>query len=246
MKHNTRGFTLVELNLAMVFVSILAIAIAVISLQASQIYQKGMTLKKVNQVGREVIDQVRRDIAAANINDVKFATVSDPSGAVINGRLCLGQVAYVYNSAKTLRTSPALLRQINYNNSSDQPVGLVRVEGAFSKLWCEQNPSGQYDTLQIGTATASMMPYRNMMQDEGDISLAVHSMRLDELLTTKTTKNSGLYRLTLRLGTNQAATIDDTDGACKPPSSAEANFDYCSVRDFDTIIRTSAVNGGTS
>ena len=56
-----RGFTLVELLLAMAGVAVLLISITVTTIQLTNMYHKGITIKSINQSGREVGDLIRRD-----------------------------------------------------------------------------------------------------------------------------------------------------------------------------------------
>jgi type II secretory pathway component PulJ len=57
MKH-ARGFTLIELMLSMSFVSILLISIAMLSIQLSNQYSRGLTLKEVTQAGTEASNDI--------------------------------------------------------------------------------------------------------------------------------------------------------------------------------------------
>ncbi|MBR3220493.1 hypothetical protein IKF76_01335, partial [Candidatus Saccharibacteria bacterium] len=64
-KHSKRGFTLIELSLASVFLAILLITIALIITQIIVIYQKGLAIKAVSSTGRELVDDFSRAIAAS-------------------------------------------------------------------------------------------------------------------------------------------------------------------------------------
>src|SRR5688572_23689793 len=127
MNHdNTRGFTLIELMLAMTFIAVLLIAIAMTTIQISNIYNKGMTLREVNQAGRALSDEFQRSIASAVPFDV--TPKLDDSPATITskyvvrdggGRLCLGAYTYAWNYGKTIAGesgAPAVFNK--YDNSS--------------------------------------------------------------------------------------------------------------------------------
>ena len=62
-RHVQRGFTIIELMLAMTFVSFLLMAIAMVTVQVGKTYNRGLTLKTVNQSGRDITDSIRSDIA---------------------------------------------------------------------------------------------------------------------------------------------------------------------------------------
>lgn len=60
-----KGFTLIELSLAMVFLAILLLTIALITTQIIIIYQKGLAIKAISSTGRELVDDISRSIAAS-------------------------------------------------------------------------------------------------------------------------------------------------------------------------------------
>ncbi len=60
-----RGFTMVELSFSIVFVSGLLLLLTFIIIQVTSIYQKTMSVKAINDTGRELIDQFSRSISAS-------------------------------------------------------------------------------------------------------------------------------------------------------------------------------------
>ncbi len=79
------GFTLVELGIAMAFISMLLIVIAVVTTNIVTIYQKGLTLKAVNSVGRGLVDELTAAINVAPSVDTTSlcnSLVSDAEGRV--------------------------------------------------------------------------------------------------------------------------------------------------------------------
>ena len=59
------GFTILETALAMAFISFLMLAIGFAVVQISNVYQKGITIKVVNNNGRELVDEFSRTILAS-------------------------------------------------------------------------------------------------------------------------------------------------------------------------------------
>ena len=92
-KHMNKGFTLVELMLAMAFVSGLLLAIALLTMQVVNIYTKGVTLSAVDQAGQVISREICDQLAAAPQGDVKV--IDETNG----GRICMGQISYVWNYA---------------------------------------------------------------------------------------------------------------------------------------------------
>ena len=66
LTHRTQsGFTMVELSITLAFLALLLISIAVITTNIIAIYQKGMTLKAVNSVGRGLVEELTTAINTA-------------------------------------------------------------------------------------------------------------------------------------------------------------------------------------
>ncbi len=85
-----RGFTLIELMLAMVFVAFILVFISLTLVQMFRTYDKGTSMKQVNQAGRSIVDDLGQAIRSqlpSNINTTK----------VEKGVLCIDKVMYVWN-----------------------------------------------------------------------------------------------------------------------------------------------------
>ena len=103
-RNRKSGFTLIELMLAMSFISLLLLAIAMTTIQVSNIYTKGITLREVNQAGRAVSEELQRSISASSPFEIDAAL---PSNKYIvragGGRLCLGRYTYAWNFGSALK-----------------------------------------------------------------------------------------------------------------------------------------------
>lgn len=118
-----QGFTLVELMLAMGFVGSLLVMIALITIQIMGLYNKGLTLKEVNQVSRMVVRDMQQSIASVDAfrlqykdgdtlrTPVTLAEIKNSGGNNIDyysnpagGRLCTGQYSYVWNTGAALKS----------------------------------------------------------------------------------------------------------------------------------------------
>ena len=60
-----QGFTLVELTLAMTFISVLLLSIALTIIQLGALYNQGTTSKEINQASRDMQDNITRNIASS-------------------------------------------------------------------------------------------------------------------------------------------------------------------------------------
>ena len=66
MKKHKKGFTIVEISLAMTFLAILMVAIATLIMRITNIYQKGLAMRAVNATGTEIIDDITRTISSTS------------------------------------------------------------------------------------------------------------------------------------------------------------------------------------
>lgn len=65
-KQYSKGFTLTEASLSMAFVAFLLLAIATLIIYSITLYQKGLTLRNVNNAGLDLIDELTRTISASS------------------------------------------------------------------------------------------------------------------------------------------------------------------------------------
>ncbi len=85
-----KGFTIIELLMAMAFLAFLLIFVITATVQMMRSYSKGLTIKQMNQSGRSLTEEMVRDARFADSSSVNVS-------AVTKGRLCLGSAVYVWN-----------------------------------------------------------------------------------------------------------------------------------------------------
>lgn len=234
-KRSQQGFTLVELTIAVAFLSVLLIAILTISLMAGKLYIKGDTNKTVNQAARDFSDVVRRDFLASGVESI---VIPDPVNAgpianpLLSGRACLGNVTYLWNDAALLNDTNSSSDQvrITYQSSGD-PIRFVRIFRPKQQYCDKDAATGRYPhVIASGESTVELFGGTGR-------EYALHSLTMAPLIVAG---DRGMYRVSYTMGTNEAGTIErDESGhmACKPNGTDAANFDYCSVNDFDMIVR---------
>lgn len=127
-KKTKKGFTIIELALSSAFLGILLITVALLVMHIISIYQKGMTLKAVNTVGEDLVDNFTRSIAASSAVDLKSLCggdskcISDQGNKYLyqqnkiwvqivggdkiyvpsNGAFCTGKYSYIWNTGYIL------------------------------------------------------------------------------------------------------------------------------------------------
>ena len=129
MNNKQRGFTLVELMIAVAFVGTLLILIALVIVQIMGIYNKGLTLKSVNEISRTVVRDMQQSISSADYfkvyyqessedgdssdsSDMRMASAfgeAEENGTTTDyykndagGRLCTGVYSYAWNSGAAI------------------------------------------------------------------------------------------------------------------------------------------------
>jgi type II secretory pathway pseudopilin PulG len=221
------GFTLIELMLAMSFVSMLLIAIALTVIQIGNIYNQGLTLKEVNQAGRSITSELQRSIAVSSPFNINSGIGSRYIVQDWGGRLCIGQYSYIWNYGSSIKTNDDARLNI-YSNSSDKIRFVKAVDPNAS--YCTES------SKKIDHTTATEL----LSVSEHD--LAIHSFTVSTSSSASDSKTGQqLYDIEFFIGTNDqnALTTNSDTGAvmCKPPNQPGADPAYCSVNQFNIVAR---------
>ena len=230
-----KGFTLIELMLAMTFISVLLIAIALTTIQISTIYTKGITLREVDQAGRTVSDELQRSIASSVPFNTTPKSVTTPTSKYVvrdgGGRLCLGDYSYAWNYGSALRGgagAPAV-----YNKYSDgSEVRFAKVEDAGGAL-CANDSVQTIDKSKASDLLTS-----------GDRDLVMHQFTISQTAENDEI-GQALYAISMVIGTNDREQLTANDASCKPPAEGAGDEAYCSVNQFDIVARAGNKSGGT-
>jgi len=243
-KYNPRtqaGFTIVELMIAMAFISLLLLAIAGAVIQIAAIHNKGLTMKSVNQSGRIIVADMKRTIGESQPFGIPLTTdatygrtdtfiLQSASGVVATGdnnpyggRLCTGTYSYIWNVGTHIDTP----RNKYAGDESDKQIRLVKVRDT-SKGYCKDDAAGAVDATQ---ATELL----------SESNLAVQSFHI-ERLTNNGASGMALYTIGITISNADTEAIDTVDNTCQPPSEVAVLQNYCSVNEF--IFTARAGNKG--
>lgn len=229
-RYHTKGFTLVELTLVMAFMSILLLAILFLTLHAGKLYTKGLTNKTMNQISRDVADQMKRDFA--NVDASQILTPGElGTGDNKSGRLCTGQVSYLWNTAPLLNSGAPMIM------ADGSPITFRRVVDPTEQMCVQDEITDQYPMTIPATLKST-----ELLSSNGR-DFAIYTMIVQKLATDNAKK--GLFSVDMTLGTNEKSTTakDATNGfQCLPPTDNTANFDYCTVEQMYTILRAGGGN----
>jgi prepilin-type N-terminal cleavage/methylation domain-containing protein len=232
MNHDSqRGFTLIELLLAMTFISLLLLAIAMTIIQISGIYNRGMTLKEVNQSGRLVSSELAKSINAAMPFSIDETA---PDSHIITkdwgGRLCVGQYSYIWNYGSALANGNTV-PNLNVYSTGSAKIRFVKVYDANASYCADP-------TLAISTDGAVEL------LSTGDHDIVMHNLTLTSSPTANdTATGQRLYDVTFTIGTNTIGGSNDTSSllpggtGCKPPNQPGADPIYCVVQTFSFVAR---------
>lgn len=235
-----QGFTLIELMLAMSFIGILLIIVALTAIQMMRTYNRGLTLKEVNSVGRAVSDDIKRTIATSrpfivnptrnpantSINPDSRLVIASSGGEPTGGRLCTGQYTYAWNIGLPDDTS------YNRFEGDTTRVRLVKVGDAGGAL-CGPKIN---ENINRDDATELLAA--------GDRELVVHKFDVYGGAQDLAMEQQ-LYTVAFMLGTpNNEGQIDTSNKSCKPPKELNGLGDFCAVNAFEVVARAGNRLGG--
>lgn len=231
MNHSTKrseqGFTIIELMLAMAFVAALLLTVALTIVQIGTIYNKGMTLKEVNQTGRTISDDLRRSVAASS----SFNLATNFQEREWGGRFCTGQVSYLWNYAQALQEGDTA---VNRFASGSDTIRLLRVPDAAA-AYCVTSGAGAFALREVSDLDREES---TELLRQGDRTLSIHELSI-------TSPNNGsdpltgqsMYSVTFTIGTGDTTALNDQQTACLPPGDINANFAFCAVQQFTIVTR---------
>lgn len=233
-RHNQQGFTVVELMLAMAFIALLLVAIAMTVIRIGGTYSKGLTIASVNQAGRTIVDDMKRTLSQDRPFDLTTAYKTQVVGQSKGGRLCGNYYAYVWNLNKRDDESVnSNARPINKFDSG-QSVNLVKVRNNGTN-YCALDASGNYPAVKQADAT-------RLLAD--DDPLALFSVDVSQLTQNLATSRM-LYKVKMTINSAESGDVVELNSVaqCKPPSE-EANQNYCAVNDFTFTVQAGNAGEG--
>lgn len=260
-----KGFTLIELAMSIVFISVLLIGICSIVLHMTSIYQKGLSLRGINEVGQQIMEDITRAVNGASyivdvtkadkdgngyIDDAESkeaismyffeALKTTGNGKVQNyGALCISDYTYIWNTAEAL-------------NTPNEGVWINNVRYRFARIpdpshvQCDANIAG---SVAAGGGSARVNITVNASTDpvelisENEVDLAIYSFKIVPATQSVRTRQAFLSATfilaTLRGGVNIMANGDFCQGSSSNNGEYDDyDFDYCAVNKFNFSMRT--------
>lgn len=206
MKTMKRGFTIVEITIAMTFVATLLITIALVVTQMTAIYQKGLALRAVNSTGRELVDEFTRGITSAPAKGVSYLCNSYYSGNETARTACEADGANLL----TYHQDTARI------NDMDVPVHGVFCTGRYSYIWntgyALKSSESNHRAELIVNGTNYGDKFRVMRVNDDDRALCGAYM------------NGGSYRYNGNSGSKYSYNISSDDAPIELLSGSESNL----------------------
>ena len=206
-----RGFTIIELMLALVFIAFILLFIILASIQMMRSYNKGLTVKSVSQVSRTMLDTMSRDIAQSSV-----VSLNKQAGTTV-GMLCTDKAVYAWNGLNPPSTNS---QRNTYQNNVDIPLSFVRVNDASV---CRSGGVNNAIPFPYGSTTTTTSTTLELLSRQTAV--------LDVQLTPIVPK---VYRLTIRLGSanSDLYVTDNGQEVCRPDTFG----DYCAQAELSTTI----------
>jgi type II secretory pathway pseudopilin PulG len=243
----TSGFTMVELTLAMAFVAVLMLVIASTVIQIGNIYNKGVTMKAVEQAGRLITADIRQTISqgsAVSLNeDCVYHTINTagtigtvncenaPPSNTRGGRLCTGTYTYVWNYGRAINSTTEPLPNRYSDPVEQEKIRLIKIRDTDS-YFCAQ------PTIPIPKGNATELLSRAAMTGT-EMDLALHQYTIEKIAQSS---NQGFYRFVITIGTNDTNYIQ-TGGDCKTPSDDFQAQNFCAVNIFEFTALNDIIGG---
>ena len=260
-KSNKKGFTIIEFTLALAFIGVILVAVCLITIQITAIYQKGLSLRAVNAVGREIMDDMTKTIGGSaivpNINPTPtahsitddqinaarakyFVTNNIGDSRQASGVFCTGSFDYVWNTADVLNGVTGQAITITTESRTITPK-LARIPDT-TRQHCTTSGSGVPNIT--GVSEDSLVELIN--DDEAD--LALYDLTVYPAMQSTSTRHI-IYGISFIIATKRGGININANGdycTGKPqPYSAEAvgneyndmDFNYCAVNRFDFVAR---------
>ena len=227
------GFTLIELMLAMAFIAMLLLAIAMLVINVSTTYNKGLSLKEINQASREIAADLDRSLTATSALDIptdgsntsNIVSVKD-SGVVTGGGFCTGEYSYLWNTNQAISEDNS-----NLIKNNGVPVRFTKVPDP-SLAYCRTVLLGSGDVLPTDVQLAQEL------LAPGEHSLALNSFNVVANTAARDYKTGqALYNFNFIIGSGKVSAMNSDQTACLGPGEEGTDLSYCNVQEFTLVLR---------
>lgn len=234
------GFTMVELMLAMAFVAVLLILIAVSIIYISRIYNKGITIRELNQVGRTVSDDLLRSVSESMPFEDNYIKIDSD-----RGYFCTGRYTYVWNTGRILSVNHERYTYANVSENEKDNISnkirLARFTDTDAQM-CRYGISDNQSDNQSDEKVQLLKEQSIELLSSGDRDIAVQDFSIKKI-ASGSVNSQALYLIEFTLGTNDARTLNADRNSCLAPGDIDKNAadstdaNYCAVNSFSIVAR---------
>lgn len=217
----------------MTFIAVLLLTIALTVIQIGTIYNRGLALKEVNQVARDIASDIRRTTPDA----LELSAAEDFVTNAAGGRICFGNYSYIWNTAKAIQSTETAVTSLRtrYANDTNKLVRFVKVSDS-SRIYCQKAGGGTFEYRDIRTADVAGT---QELLEAGEHNLGINKVTL--LTPPASASNAAtaqtLFTLTYVIGAGDITTMNPTQTACLAPGVLGADITYCNVQEFTLVFR---------
>lgn len=154
-RYNKKGFTLIELLLSMAILATMLVAIATLTMRILDIYRKGLTMRAINAVGRDIISDLSRTISGSPVVDNINPT---PNGGNINWAAVNLAYKKYYNES---------FRRVNTTSSQEVQAGGVFCTGSYTYIWNTAPTISEYRE-DVKDGSINVANYYTIKTDDGN------------------------------------------------------------------------------
>ena len=239
MMRNNQGFTIIELTLAMSFVAMLLIAVATLSIQLTNQYSRGLTLKEITQAGTEASNDIRRTISQAQLSGNGVQTITVDGGGTV---LCTGSYSYIANDPANLNnpSSPNIIRV----GASELPARLAKVRDLGGRICSERLVDDTSEKRFASDDVSELLSSgsRLLVVDKDSLTAAPNGVTLGPdgkptggVFAEAYKQGRAVYNVTLTIRTGVDSEF--TDSKCSAPTEQESNLEFCAIDTFNFTAR---------
>lgn len=238
-----RGFTIIELLVALSVLSVLLVITSVTMLQIGKLYAKGINAANVQNAARNVMADVTGVLqfggSLPTPCSILYPPVTTSTGAVVDGKptcaanhmtrsVAWGGTVDIYSyCVNTTRYSYILDKQIDSNPAPGQ---------TYYALWRDiMNNNASCNPLDLSVQNAGGPSDASTEPGSGSEQIPPH-MTLTSFFVSETPTDSGLYTINVGLayGDHDLLIIDPTNGnvACAGGTGQQ----YCGISSLETLV----------
>ncbi len=129
-RFSKEGFTLVELSFSILFISVLSLAVALLTVNAISAYRRGITLNQINNMGMELTDDMRSSVQSAQARSLVAECASFYSEDGEAQKKCEEEGAQKFSSV--IKTANV---EVGDKEIKDVPVLGAFCTGSYSYIW---------------------------------------------------------------------------------------------------------------